>query len=111
MTITYGNISKAYKLSKGRTTIDVDDELKKLLQKEITNSIKEILKNNFDYKAEPNTSKNCYPESFMPQGGCSTNKQNQFDIDQMVASALINGTQTTNILRGLFGLVPSLIGR
>ncbi|MBI3441733.1 MAG: hypothetical protein HY052_08060 [Proteobacteria bacterium] len=32
-------------------------------------------------------------------------------IDQMVAASLINGQHTHSVLRSLFGLVPSLIGR
>lgn len=35
----------------------------------------------------------------------------EFMVDQMVASSLMHGRQTSGVLRVLFGLVPSLIGR
>jgi hypothetical protein len=35
----------------------------------------------------------------------------EITIDQMVASSLARGAETTGILRSLFGLVPTLIGR
>lgn len=38
-------------------------------------------------------------------------KSLEITIDQMVANALTQGTETTGILRSLFGLVPGLIGR
>jgi hypothetical protein len=34
-----------------------------------------------------------------------------FDIDQLVAGSLMEGPRTTSVLRSLFNLVPSLIGR
>lgn len=45
-----------------------------------------------------------------PQGGYGQ-KEMEMQIDQMVASCLTNGPQTSNVLRILFGIVPSLIGR
>ncbi|MEZ0226533.1 MAG: hypothetical protein ACAH83_18395 [Alphaproteobacteria bacterium] len=38
-------------------------------------------------------------------------KSLEITIDQMVANALTQGSETTGILRSLFGLVPGLIGR
>jgi hypothetical protein len=39
------------------------------------------------------------------------NRQMEVMIDQMVAESLMYGRQTTGILRSLFGIIPSLIGR
>ncbi len=38
-------------------------------------------------------------------------KKMESTIDQMVASSLVHGQQTSAVLRLLFGLVPGLIGR
>lgn len=38
-------------------------------------------------------------------------KQLEITIDQMVASSLTRGRQTSSVLNTLFGLAPSLIGR
>lgn len=38
-------------------------------------------------------------------------KQLEITIDQMVASSLVRGQQTSGVMRTLFGLSPSLIGR
>lgn len=38
-------------------------------------------------------------------------KQLEITIDQMVAQSLVQGRQTTGILRSLFGLAPGLTGR
>jgi hypothetical protein len=38
-------------------------------------------------------------------------KQLEITIDQMVASSLVRGQQTTGVLNSIFGLVPGLIGR
>jgi hypothetical protein len=35
----------------------------------------------------------------------------EISIDQMVADSLLRGRQTTGVMRALFGLVPTLIGR
>ena len=35
----------------------------------------------------------------------------EITIDQMVANSLLQGRQTTGVMRTLFGLVPSLTGR
>lgn len=38
-------------------------------------------------------------------------KQLEITIDQMVANSLMQGRQTTGVLKSLFGLVPTLSGR
>lgn len=43
--------------------------------------------------------------------GAFDRRQLEISIDQMVASSLVHGRQTSGVLRALFGLVPSLIGR
>lgn len=43
--------------------------------------------------------------------GAFGQKQLEITIDQMVANSLAQGRQTTGVLRTLFGLAPSLIGR
>ncbi|MDE1151410.1 MAG: hypothetical protein PW788_02640 [Micavibrio sp.] len=35
----------------------------------------------------------------------------EITIDQMVANSLVRGRETSSVLRSLFGIVPSLIGR
>ncbi len=45
-------------------------------------------------------------------GGCiDIGKDMRLSIDQAVADILMNGPQTSNVLRVLFGLVPILTGR
>ncbi|MFH1158063.1 MAG: hypothetical protein V1721_04165 [Pseudomonadota bacterium] len=46
-----------------------------------------------------------------PVGGNFDRRQMEISIDEMVASTLMHGRQTSGVLRTLFGLVPSLIGR
>lgn len=43
--------------------------------------------------------------------GAFNQKQLEITIDQMVASSLTRGRQTSSVLNALFGLAPSLIGR
>ncbi len=43
--------------------------------------------------------------------GAMNQKQLEITIDQMVAQSLVQGRQTTGVLRSLFGLAPGLIGR
>jgi|GEM_PF-6552102 len=113
MSITYGNVRRAYKISKGRTSaVDVDDEIRKILQKEMVNTINDLFKARFpDFEKKDSDEGGVFSERRSPQGGGANNRRDPFDIDLLVASALVNGTHTTNILRSLFGLVPSLIGR
>jgi len=49
--------------------------------------------------------------SGQPAGGGFNPGQMETTMDRMVASSLVNGRQTSTVLRSLFGLVPSLIGR
>ena len=44
-------------------------------------------------------------------GGAFDQKYLEITIDQMVANSLMRGRETGGVLRTLFGLVPSLIGR
>lgn len=43
--------------------------------------------------------------------GAFDRKQLEITIDQMVADSLIRGRQTGGVLRSLFGIAPSLLGR
>lgn len=49
--------------------------------------------------------------SVAPRGRAFSPRQMETALDQMVASSLVNGQHTSGVLRTLFGLVPSLIGR
>lgn len=109
--ISCGSLKRAYKISKGQTSeIDVDEELRKLLQKEIVNNINKVIEDQFPSLENKDKSGGLYSDSSGIGGGFS-GRQGQLDIDLLVASVLVNGAQTTNILRNLFGLVPNLIGR
>lgn len=44
-------------------------------------------------------------------GGAFDRKYLEITIDQMVADSLLRGRQTSGVLRSLFGLAPSLMGR
>jgi hypothetical protein len=44
-------------------------------------------------------------------GGGMTQKQLEITVDQMVANSLVQGRQTSGVLRALFGIGPGLIGR
>lgn len=43
--------------------------------------------------------------------GMLNQRQLEINIDQMVANALVDGRQTSGVLRSLFGIAPNLIGR
>lgn len=43
--------------------------------------------------------------------GMMDQKQMEITIDQMVANSLLRGRQTSGVMRTLFGLAPSLLGR
>ncbi len=43
--------------------------------------------------------------------GAINQKQLEITIDQMVANSLLQGRQTSGVLKNLFGLVPTLSGR
>jgi hypothetical protein len=43
--------------------------------------------------------------------GAFDRKTLEITIDQMVANSLVRGRETGGVLRSLFGLVPTLIGR
>lgn len=45
------------------------------------------------------------------ESGNFDQKTLEITIDQMVANSLIRGRETGGVLRSLFGLVPTLIGR
>ena len=98
-----------------RKKINAAAELEKLIQKQITSSLKDFLKSSDLFSK----GKKSLSPLFEQDGGMAGNqkknpadqRQMEFYIDQMVAEALMNGKHTSGILRSLFGLVPSLIGR
>lgn len=107
------NYRRAFK-PKQRQNIDINAELKKLVQKELQTSLKKMVKEMDlfgDKKSEkygpflPNDKEHSSKSERMNE------KQAQMNIDQLVADALMNGKFTTGILKSLFGLVPNLIGR
>lgn len=44
-------------------------------------------------------------------GGFFNSRQMELSVDKLIASSLVNGRQTSGVLRTLFGIVPNLIGR
>lgn len=92
----------------------VSDELEKLIQGEIMSGLQEIFREREEEQA-PRRHHSFMEddEPFSPRGTNSLPDRRQMEslIDQMVASSLVNGRQTSGVLRVLFGLVPSLIGR
>jgi hypothetical protein len=51
------------------------------------------------------------PPRYQGTGSGFDYKQMETSIDQMVAECLMHGRQTSSVLRALFGIIPSLIGR
>jgi hypothetical protein len=95
----------------------VSDGLAKLIQKEVLSSLAVI------FGAEPKKNDPNRPPDrdggIVPRptprspemGGFFDYKQMEITIDQMVAESLMHGRQTSGVLRALFGIIPSLIGR
>jgi len=97
-----------------RRRINISSELKKLLKKEVTSGVKDMLKSGDFFKMQKNS-----PFSFIDRqnnradkrGGAFNAGKMEFDIDRMVAESLMRGRRTSGVLKTIFGLVPSLIGR
>jgi hypothetical protein len=51
------------------------------------------------------------PPKAKKQKSALTQKQLETSLDHLVASTLVHGQQTSGVLRSMFGLLPSLIGR
>lgn len=104
------------RLRKQRTDMEVEEELKALLKRELNTSLKQLLA---DQAAQGQSSPQSSPfapvygrpDTLTAPRGMGNERQMQINVDQMVAEALMHGKLTTGILRSLFGLVPSLIGR
>jgi len=91
-----------------QTNIDIQSEFVKIMQKQINASLKDMIKSG----EFSDIIKELGIFDSTGYGASSTDaKQKQSEIDEMVASALVSGVQTSNILKNLFGIVPSLIGR
>ncbi len=95
----------------------INDALIKLIQKEVVSGLADIF-NNMPRKVDKGNSNPMIGDnafsSFMGQvlGGENFDRRKmEISIDEMVASSLMHGRQTSSVLRTLFGLVPSLIGR
>ena len=93
-----------------RSNINASDELQKLIKKELQSGIKDLLKKELSASFSLNENKNKKNSATEKQNSFDLRKM-EFDIDQMVAASLMGGRQTSGVLRSLFGLVPSLIGR
>ena len=97
----------------GRYADMMESELNRLIQKQVAAGLADIFGANRRKGAEEvSNSFGNAPPSFIPlQPGGLSQAHMEVLIDQMVASSLMHGRQTTGILRTLFGIVPSLIGR
>ena len=105
----------SYPARRRSSTDIINDTLKKLIQKEVVSGLADIF-NSMPRKGDNGdsmTGDNAF-SSFMGQasgGGNFDQRKMEIRIDEMVASSLMHGRQTSSVLRTLFGLVPSLIGR
>lgn len=95
----------------------VSAALEEIIRKEIASGIKDVFGNRSSNKGAGGASAGTFGGGPFGDGG-GPRQQGSFDrkqmenmIDELVASSLTNGRQTSRILRALFGLVPSLIGR
>lgn len=82
----------------------VDDELAALIRSQVLSSIHDI------YGDTPSRG-GAFDERQDNTKSIFDQRRLEASIDQLVASSLVNGRQTSGVLRLLFGLVPSLIGR
>jgi hypothetical protein len=87
--------------------------LEKLIQKQLSTSLSDIFG-----KGGANDFSSDAGGSFARQTGAGAGGMGFFDnrqlatsIDQLVAASLMNGKQTSGVMRAIFGLVPGLIGR
>ena len=105
----------SYSTSRRSSRDIISDTLTKLIQKEVVSGLADIF-NSMPRKGDNGDSMTGDDvfSSFMGQvsgGGNFDQKKMEIRIDEMVASSLMHGRQTSSVLRTLFGLVPSLIGR
>lgn len=92
-------------------------ELQKLLQQELTSGLRGLFADIFKAQGQGaglnvviNNNVGAQVSARETQGPFNQ-KQLEITIDQMVASALTQGQQTSGVLRSIFGLTPGLIGR
>ena len=94
----------------------INEALIKLVQKEVVSGLAVIF-GNMPRKGGNSGSMigdnafSPFIEEQSPGGGNFDRRQMEISIDEMVASSLMHGRQTSGVLRTLFGLVPKLIGR
>lgn len=94
----------------------VDQELRSLLRQEVTTGFRDIFTpekaggNAGGYSVVINNNAGAQVTARETTGEMDQ-KQLEVTIDQMVANSLISGRQTSGVLRTLFGLAPTLIGR
>lgn len=94
--------------------IDIEEEVKKIFKREL---YKELQKNLNKMVEEGDFAKVFEKLGFSEEDSSQTNQdstkqsKDASDLDQMIASTLINGFQTSSVLKNLFGIVPNLIGR
>lgn len=93
----------------------VNDALTKLIQKEVLSGLATVFSGQSRDRQQgrilgPADGGGMPVPARQAPGGIDQKKM-EATIDQIVATALMQGRQTSGILRTLFGLVPSLIGR
>lgn len=95
----------------------VDQELRSLLKQEVTIGFRDIFNGNpgqgntqSGYSVVINNNTSAQVSARENDGGMDQ-KQLEITIDQMVANSLLSGRQTSGVMRTLFGLAPTLIGR
>lgn len=85
--------------------------LEKLIQKQLKAGLSDLFKMKQAQDFGGGAASEKQTGSGMGRGGQFGGRQMEIAIDQMVASSLMHGKQTSGVMRALFGLVPSLIGR
>ncbi len=102
-------VSRIVRKSQGR---DLRDMLAGLVEKEVTTGLSRIFESH-QQSSSGGGVKQMGVSSSGPtaKGGVLDQRHMEATIDQMVAASLVGGRQTSGVLRALFGLVPSLIGR
>lgn len=94
----------------------IDQELRGLLRQEVTTGFRDIFSDNKaaatggGYSVVINNNTSAQVTARETSDGMDQ-KQLEVTIDQMVANSLLSGRQTSGVLRTLFGLAPTLIGR
>ena len=91
----------------------ISSELSKLVRQELTSGLQGMIgrtMNSGGLNVVINNNSNATVTARETGGGLDQ-KYLEITIDQMVANSLMRGRQTSGVMRTLFGLTPTLMGR